>query len=366
MHHACWTILEACWDTSTATTPLDLNILADFFLSQPRGWQLPHFLEGTWTNRSFEYFDEYTQYRDPDDYSLFEDAMTRSLTSRSIDPPIGAMQKSSINEEIDRFSFLPTELRLAVLCFLPSLSVEATQDASRSMAAVPLKVTYWLSRLSEPKFCHLPASYLKKYGHQLGQEWSRVMLDKELAKTNRYRVIRYNESLVGKMLQRQHVLSKPASISDALYRKLVRSPDEPHISCQSSEKVVTWKSSFVFDSDVIITEMTASYVHSWSGQSLSGLTFYLDDKVVRLGYTDTADQRTLFPDAETSYGSQHLRRFAIRADSRGIYNIGAMRKVSIKRKNSTLDEATLSLDDFVTGSGMQAELSLVGRFRDLY
>ncbi|KAI4215372.1 MAG: hypothetical protein LQ351_002272 [Letrouitia transgressa] len=356
MHKACWRILEACWDTSLATTPIDLDILADFFLSQPRGWHLPHFLEGNWVDRTFELFDEYTRYRDPDDYTLFEGAMHRFTGFQSIDRSVTGVQGSTGMEWSDRFSSLPTELRLAVLCFLPSLSVEAVKDASQSMAAVPLKVTYWLSRLSEPKFCHLPASYLKKYGHRLGQQWARILLDEQLGKTNRYRVIRYNESLVSKMLQRKAYLAIPLTdIPKSIYHKLVASPDEPHTIYQKSEKTMTWQSAIAFEPDVRIDTVTASYVRTWSGQSLSGLTLLAESKSLRLGYTDAVDKRVLNfrPEPGTS------RRIDLQTDSRGIFSVIEVEKIPFARTPYTLDKATLDIDTLTESAGMVAELTLV-------
>ncbi|KAL9610222.1 MAG: hypothetical protein Q9167_005071 [Letrouitia subvulpina] len=358
MHKACWRILEACWDTSLATTPIDLDILADFFLSQPRGWHLPHFLEGNWVDRSFELFDEYTRYRDPDDYTPFEDAMHRFAGFQSIDRLVTGVQDFTSMEWSDRFSSLPTELRLAVLCFLPSLSVEAVKDASQSMAAVPLKVTYWLSRLSEPKFCHLPASYLKKYGHRLGQQWARILLDEQLGKTNRYRVIRYNEALVSKMLQRKaYLASLPTDMPKSTYCKLVASPDEPHTIYQKSEKTVTWQSTIVFEPDVRINAVTASYVRSWSGQSLSGFTFFTEDRNLKLGYTDTNDKRNL--DFGPESGSP--RRVDLQTDSRGIFSVIQVEKIPFARTPYTIDKATLNVDTLTRSAGMVAELTLDNR-----
>ncbi|KAI4162961.1 MAG: hypothetical protein LQ342_003472 [Letrouitia transgressa] len=305
---------------------------------------------------SYELFDEYTRYRDPDDYTLFEDAMHRFTGYSSIGQPVTGVQDPTSMEWPDRFSSLPTELRLAVLCFLPSLSVEAVKDASQSMAAVPLKVTYWLSRLSEPRFCHLPASYLKKYGHRLGQQWARILLDEQLGKTNRYRVIRYNESLVSKMLQRKAYLAiPPTEIPKSTYHKLVASPDEPHTIYQKSEKTMTWQSTIELKPDICINAVIASYVRTWSGQSLSGLTFLAESRTLKLGYTDAVDKRILrfLPEP----GSP--RRIDLQTDSRGIFSVMPVEKIPFARTPYTLDKATLNIDTLTESAGMVAELTLV-------
>ncbi|KAL9035609.1 MAG: hypothetical protein Q9214_006499 [Letrouitia sp. 1 TL-2023] len=337
---------------------MDLDVLADFFLSQPRGWHLPHFLEGNWVDKAVYLsclFDEYTRYRDPDDYTLFEDAMHRFTGPQSIGGPVTGVQDSTSMEWPDRFSSLPTELRLAVLCFLPSLSVEAVKDASQSMAAVPLKVTYWLSRLSEPKFCHLPASYLKKYGHLLGQQWARILLDEQLGKTNRYRVIRYNESLVSKMLQRKaYLASLPTEIPKNTYYKLVASPDEPHTVYQKSEKTVTWQSTIAFEPDIRINAVIASYVHSWSGQSLSGLTFLAESRTLKLGYTDTFNKQTFNFEPE----SRSPRRIDLQTDSRGIFSVVQFEKIPFAKSPYTLDRATLNIDTVTKSTGESTPFNL--------
>ena len=213
MHNACWRILEACWDNSTAITPLDLTILADLFISQPRRWQRPYVLDVCWVSAVHFTTGDYTMYGDPDEATVFKDGLD-VIHLQEANPHLKRKPHSLLAcEKLDRFSVLPVELRLKILCFLPSTVVGDIQQVSAGMASVPLEGTFWLSRLSEPDHCHLPRDIVhsfptvRTYPGQVPQ-WLLALQQIKKHGNNRQRIIGYSKTLVEKMLQRQKYLEK--------------------------------------------------------------------------------------------------------------------------------------------------------------
>lgn len=365
IHQACWRILEVCWDNSTATTPLDLRILADFFISQPRGWQLPHMLEGNWVSAGLKFTTgDYTNYRDPDDFTQLEKALdgrvfpdTCALFKRKTATPL-------MHRGPDCFSLLPVELRLMILCLLPTPSVDLIRQTSGDMAFVPLEGTFWLSRLSESEYSHLPRRIAQQHGQRKPGEapqWYLATRDQNLQNTNRLRIIAHNHMLIDKILQRQKLLKefrKHDTVTKGRYVPLLECLDEPHPAYQKSENTLTWRSEVSFDLKrpfTIVQAITPTYTSSYGGKYLTGLIFGTDSKDLVLGYSSAKPGHSISmkdPDSQK-------HNIVMQSDSRGIFDVvtakQSLQTMQLRRHGKVvLNPATMSRI-----VGLRAELTLV-------
>ena len=362
MHTACWKILVACWDNSIATFPLDLQILADFLISQPRGWQLPHILEGNWVSMGLKLTTgDYTRYRDPEDYSRVETALSR-LTFPDDCPFLQAKTRSLLSRgKPDRFSLLPVELRLMILCFLPMSSVETIRQVSGGMALVPLEGTFWLSRLSEPNFCHLPKHIARSTRQESGQtpQWLLAMVDEKIQNRNRQRIIQYNNLLVERILQRRGYLNDSKTLHrppQSYYRPLIECIDEPHPAYEKSERTLTWFATVHLGPQMpfsSVTSLTATYTGSYGGKYLSGLLLETPSRTLSLGFCDPDTKNTV----QLNGRSPHKNNILLQSDSRGIFEISVVNQQTLQYRK----HGKIVLNPTTMGSvvGFQAELSLV-------
>ncbi|KAL8666026.1 MAG: hypothetical protein Q9202_001763 [Teloschistes flavicans] len=335
MHTACWTLLEACWDRKTVTTPVNLDILADFFISQPRGLQLPHMLEGNWVTSGLKFLTgDYTRYRDPDNYTEVEVALDLLIFPDSW-PRFKRKNPSLLGcGKPDCFSLLPVEIRLMILCFLPTESVEAAREASGGLAFVPLEGTFWLSRLSEPEYCHLPRHLAQRKGDQEQPgdvpQWFLALQEDKMRNKNRLRIIGYNEMLIDKMIQRQLHLRRRTTpnvdhVTEARYVELITCPDEPHPAYQKAERTLTWTSEALFNSETpfsSVAALTPAFTGSYGGKYLSGLIFHTDQNhELVLGHRSPC----LGCRIDISNLKSYTNKIILQADSRGIFEIRPQR-----------------------------------------
>ncbi|KAL8726959.1 MAG: hypothetical protein Q9166_006380 [cf. Caloplaca sp. 2 TL-2023] len=366
MHNACWRILEVCWDNSIATSPLDLKILADFFLSQPRGWQLPHMLEGNWVSAGLKFTTgDYLRYRDPDEF-IFEEAID-TLNPENAIPRFERKSRLPLaHGKPDCFSLLPVELRLMILCFLPAVSVENIRQASNGMACVPLEGTFWLSRLSEPEYCHLP----KHISHSLQTglakpgdvpQWFITLQQGKKQNNNRHRIIEYNKMLIDRMLQRLRYLKRPPAndmLLTARYVPIIDCPDEPHPAYHKSEETLTWASEVRFDSlspFSMVKAITPTYVSSYGGKYLSGLVLETSTKDLVLGY------RSRKPGSPIDICDRSAQRSNIimQSDSRGIFDVATSKQTLQVMQLRKHGKIVLNPASWTGLSGLRVELSLV-------
>ncbi|KAL8952057.1 MAG: hypothetical protein Q9222_002009 [Ikaeria aurantiellina] len=336
-----------------ATRALDLAILADFFASQPRGWQLPHMLEGNWVAAGLKFTTgDYTRYQNPDDFLLADQAPDiLDLTNRSSRfESVGLF--SSGKGKSDCFHVLPIELRLMILCYLPSGAVEAVRQASNGMGSVPLEGTFWFSRLSEPEYCHLTRRIAQLSGrHSPGDvpDWFLALQSGKTQHKNRVRIIEYNNMLVDKMLQRQLYL-KEGHQDDvhrmATYTQLIDCPDEPHPAYQKSEKTLTWRSRIFFDHE-----------QGYGGRYLSGLILQTRDSELVLGHRSQKMGNKI----DVSDQSPQRSILVLQSDSRGIFDVATVKatlQVMQLRKHGKI---VLNPSSWSRTLGLQAELSLDNR-----
>ncbi|KAI4200817.1 MAG: hypothetical protein LQ346_002298 [Caloplaca aetnensis] len=364
MHQACWRILEGCWNVSTATTPLDLSILADFFTSQPRGWQLPHMLEGNWVSAGLKFTTgDYTNYRDPDNYGQVDQPLdTRIFADIEFERKARSL---TVPGRPDCFSLLPVELRLMILCLLPMESVDNIRQVSGGMAFVPLEGTFWLSRLSEPHYSHLPRRLVQRSGPRRPGEkpqWFLALQFEKFQEKNRLRIIQHNQMLVDRMLQRQEYLQKlliDGADTMGRYTQLVECLDEPHPAYQKSESTLTWKSEIAFNHERPFSAVRAilpTYTSSYGGKYLTGLVFGTGSKDLVLGYSSPRAGHII----NTSEPGAQRDNVIMQSDSRGIFDV-ATAKQSLQiiqlRKHGKIVLTPAALSKI---AGLRAELTLVG------
>ncbi|KAL8776402.1 MAG: hypothetical protein Q9194_003175 [Teloschistes cf. exilis] len=369
MHTVCWRLLEACWDRKTVTTPVNLDILADFFISQPRGLQLPHMLEGNWVTSGLKFLTgDFTRYRDPDDYTEVEVALDLLIFPDSWPRFKRKTPSLLVYGKPDCFSLLAVEIRLIILCFLPTEAVEAAREASVGLAFVPLEGTFWLSRLSDPEYCHLPKHLALHKGDQQQPgdvpQWFLALQEDKMRNKNRLRIIAYNEMLIDKMIQRQHYLRKQATpnldtISKARYFELITCADEPHPAYQKAERTLTWTSEILFNFEIpfsSVAALTPAFTGSYGGKYLSGLIFHTDQNSdLVLGHRSPC----LGCRIDISDPKSYTNNIILQSDSRGIFEIRPQRNgppiMQLRRHGKiVLDPAVMS-----GIAGLRAELSLV-------
>lgn len=365
IHQACWRILDACWNASTATTRLDLRILADFFVSQPRGWQLPHMLEGNWVSAGLKFTTgDYTNYRDPDDYDQLEKALGTLVFPDKCDLFERKTRSLLMYGRPDCFSLLPVELRLMILCLLPTKSVDTIRQVSGGMAFVPLEGTFWLSRLSEPQYSHLPKRMVQRSGPQKPGElpqWFLAAQDEKLQDRNRLRIIQHNQMLIDKMLQRQEYLKgmlDRSTVSRGRYVPLLECLDEPHPAYEKSEHTLTWRSEVMFDSlrpFTVVEAITPTYTSSYGGRYLTALVFGTASEDLVLGYCTSKAGHSI----NISDQSSQRNNVVMQSDSRGIFDVVTSKQtlqIMQLRKHGkiVLKPASLSII-----AGLRAELTLV-------
>ncbi|KAL8869598.1 MAG: hypothetical protein Q9174_004153 [Haloplaca sp. 1 TL-2023] len=333
IHTACWRLLEVCWDSKTPSiTPLNLTILADFFVSQPRGWQLPHMLEGNWVFSGLKFLTgDYTRYRDPDDYARVAEAL-ELLVFPDTWPRFRRKNRMHGGRE-DCFSLLPLELRLMVLCYLPTDAVEAVREASGGMAFVPLEGTFWLSRLSEPEYCHLPRQLAQLSGDQKPgdvPQWFLALQEEKTRNKNRLRIISYCEMLIDKMIQRQIYLREyeKRDISHVPFVRsvpLVECPDEPHPAYQKSEHTLSWTSEIFFGKDKplfsAVKALTPTYTASYGGKYLSSLIFHTEKEDLILGHRSAKPGIRI----DISDPKAWKNNVILQSDSRGVFEVRTQR-----------------------------------------
>ncbi|KAL8716423.1 MAG: hypothetical protein Q9220_000330 [cf. Caloplaca sp. 1 TL-2023] len=367
MHVACWRILEACWDYSVATRALDLAILADFFASQPRGWQLPHMLEGNWVAAGLKFTTgDYTRYQNPDDFLTADQAPDMLDLTNKPHRFASVNSSRSGNVKADCFHLLPIEIRLMILCYLPSDAVEAVRAASIGMLSVPLEGTFWFSRLSEPEYCHLSRRVAQLSGrHTPGDvpNWFLALQSGRTQHKNRVRIIEYNNMLVDKMLQRQLYLKvghQDDILRMATYNQLIDCPDEPHPAYQKSEKTLTWRSRVFFDLEQGFTKtisITPTYTCSYGGKYLSGLILQTCDGDLVLGHRSQKVGHKI----DVFDQSPQKSILVLQSDSRGIFDVATVKQtlqVMQLRKHGKIVVNPASWSRIL---GLQAELSLDNR-----
>lgn len=366
IHKACWRILEACWASSGATTPLDLGVLADFFVSQPRGRQRPYMLEGNWVSTGWgSTTGGYTDYRDPDDYSQMEKALDATI----FPDPCNLFQRNTRNPLMhgrpDCFSLLPVELRLMILCLLPTKSAEMIRQVSGGMAFVTLEGTFWLSRLHDPEYGHLPRRIARQFGQQKPGEtpqWFLAMQERKLQNKKRLRVIKHNQMLIDKMLRRQKYLEgmhKHHTVTSGRYVQLVECHDEPHPAYQKSEYTSTWKSEVPFDSErpfAVVKAIIPTYTRSCGGKYVTGLILRTDKEDLLLGYRSPKHGQSI---SINTPSSKH-NNIVVQSDSRGIFDLTTFQQSLHIMQNRMHGNVVIHPASLSKIAGLRVESTLVG------
>lgn len=182
-----------------------------------------------------------------------------------------------------------------VLCFLSSKAVENIRQASAGMASVFLEGLFWLSRLWEPKHGHLPKHIVQSVQRALTCPrdiplWFYALQQSKTHGSNRQRIIEYNNMLAEEMLQRQTYLGEPHD--DGIFpgcdiRSAAHIPNIPHRPYQKPEETLPLASEVHTDSLEpwsSITAITPTYVSSYEGKYLSGLSLQTPDSDRVLGH----------------------------------------------------------------------------------
>ncbi|KAL8967170.1 MAG: hypothetical protein Q9197_005583 [Variospora fuerteventurae] len=323
-------------------------------------------LEGNWVSANLKFTTgDYTNYRDPEDYAQLEQALDTHVF-----PDTCALFKRKNRSLLmhgmpDCFSLLPVELRLMILCLLPSKCVDTIRQVSGGMAFVPLEGTFWLSRLSEPQYSHLPTRMIKQSGAQEpGQlpQWYLATQDEKLQDRNRLRIIQHNQMLVDKMLQRQEYLKgilECDTVSSGSYVPLLECLDEPHPAYEKSESTLTWRSEVFFDSlrpFTVVESITPTYTSSYGGRYLTALVFGTTSEDLVLGYGTSKAGHSI----SISERSSQRNNIVMQSDSRGIFDVVTSKQnlqIMQLRKHGKIVLKPAALGAI---AGLRAELTLVG------
>ncbi|KAI4148600.1 MAG: hypothetical protein LQ341_001531 [Variospora aurantia] len=322
-------------------------------------------LEGNWVSANLKFTTgDYTSYRDPEDYAQLEQALDTHVF-----PDTCALFKRKnrsllMHGRPDCFSLLPVELRLMILCLLPSKCVDTIRQVSGGMAFVPLEGTFWLSRLSEPQYSHLPTRMIKQSGAQEpGQlpQWYLATQDEKLQDRNRLRIIHHNQMLVDKMLQRQEYLKgilECDTVSSGRYVPLVECLDEPHPAYEKSESTLTWRSEVFFDAlrpFTVVESITPTYTSSYGGRYLTALVFGTTSEDLVLGYGTSKAGHSI----SISDRSSQRNNILMQSDSRGIFDVVTSKQnlqIMQLRKHGKIVLKPAALGAI---AGLRAELTLI-------
>lgn len=157
-------------------------------------------------------------YTDEWDFLVY-DPQVYSLGELLVNPPLLLGEQSccvaqSTSNPSKDFPYLPAEILINILCFLPTSSVHALRLASRAFASLYLNTTYWRSRFDYPnEFCHvcLPPQRLDGQPENSQIDW-RTFCDRlvQINKSrkwwqNRERILLLTSKLVEKLLLKDPV-----------------------------------------------------------------------------------------------------------------------------------------------------------------
>ena len=322
-------------------------------------------LEGNWVSAGLKFTTgDYTNYRDPDDYAEVEQALHSLIFPDDCTLFKRKTRALLTSGKPDWFSLLPAELRLMILCYLPSQSVEVIRQVSGGMAFIPLEGTFWLSRLSSPEYAHLSEYIAQQFGQQKSgdtPQWFLAMQDAKLQNKNRLRIIQHNEMLIDKMLQRRGYLNASSKAETSIrtqYTQLVVCPDEPHPAYQKSETTLTWRSEVRFDSDRPFTKVkaiTPTYGCSYGGKYLTGLVFHTDEEEFVLGFRSSKPGSQI----DVRIEAHQSNNIIMQSDSRGIFDVSIAKQNVQVLQLRKYGKIVLNLASLCKISGVRAELALV-------
>lgn len=259
----------------------------------------------------------------PDDFSYLADfATVDSPSVVSIGRQIGASQgqsfatKSSLRR--DPFARLACELRLEILCLLPSLSVKATMLVSRSMGEVPFGRRYWLSRFRLPEYSHIPEVRLlppSDNAESPAVNLQRFYTEGRYKNRRRWLVIQSCHDLVQKLLQRRNILgllTNPRIPDDVLCNRYLSICEDPFAQWRASNKPNKWRSLVIFDDQTQISrceKISLSFTKSCEKKLLSGIEFQFTQCKLALGFMERDSELVsdLVGESLQKYGALRVR-----------------------------------------------------------
>lgn len=317
IHPACWDIFlqnHALLAKENASRP-DFDTLGQLLASQSLEEGDARGLRPDWTNNYLgpEKFwaDGWRHHEEPEasdvagvlDYSAEWDFLVHDPTvfpnldellnnpPRVSDEQPSHLVHSVISQEDDILN-LPAEILMTILCFLPTSSVRALRQASRSFASLQLSSTYWRSRFAYPNelfHVRLPSTLLSGQPGVRPIDW-RTLCDMLLHPPpesqnegwrNRKRISLLTTKLVERVLHEQpdsHLknLAQIKTYSNSVDRQVITCPS---LKSHSSASIML--------DDILSSETTrtikASFKAFGSHLFLVGLEFRGGGKISRLG-----------------------------------------------------------------------------------
>lgn len=189
----------------------------------------------------------------------------------------------------DPLSRLHVELRVNVLCYLPTSSVQCLRLASRSMAAVKLSSTYWRSRFQWPNelcYIRLPSNLRRGNPGNEGVDWRSLCTRLAHPQTaepglqNRNRILSLTSRLAKKLL------SPDSSIDTKVEEPSVRLGLVCHQYVSCSPQKVFRSSSVHFENQSAIASIAMTFKYWGKEPLLVGVAFTSGEGTLNLGVPD--------------------------------------------------------------------------------
>lgn len=189
----------------------------------------------------------------------------------------------------DPLSRLLVELRLNILCYLPTSSVKCLRLASRSMAAVKLSSAYWRSRFEWPNelcYVQLPSNLRTGNPGIEGIDWKSLCTrlvhpqTTEPGLRNRNRILSLTSRLAKRLLSPIPSIDEKADEPSVRHGLLCRQ----YVTC--FPQAVFRSSSVHFANQSAIKSITMTFKY-WGKESLLiGITFTSNEGILNLGVSD--------------------------------------------------------------------------------
>lgn len=345
MHPACWQLFSQVHALLANRNPLspDLERLGPIFAHselEERGRGLVPDWTGDYAGPEQFWDDGWTWNEDIDasvvaglleekpewDYLVSDPDTSIDLTQLMQHPPMMLSEILSLNpiqsnvDAEDVFSQLPEELLLEIMCLLPTTALQNVRLASKVIAYVPLRSSFWRSRFAFPnELCHvrLPAGFPRDHqSSTLSVDWRELCyrllhLDESRQPKswkNRRRIVSLNSKLVQMMLSEGSSQGRIDPVNKLACHHSFSCTFQ-HVANTTSGRIPT---STPFT-------ISTTFRLGKTGHFLSGLAFNGPDTRLELGFSDPLNAKsTIIRDSELLMG------FVMAMTAEGIVGIKAI------------------------------------------